>query len=114
MLENDLLEAIIGLPTDMFFNTGIATYVWVLSNRKPDHRKGKVQLIDASGQFQKMRRSQGSKRREMADEHVALVAKVFHDAAPARLAAVTDGQGETASVLVRTAKNCRGRLRAAS
>ena len=48
VLENDLLEAIVALPTDMFYNTGIATYGWVLSNRKPAHRKGKVQLIDAS------------------------------------------------------------------
>ena len=50
VLESDLVEAIIALPTDMFFNTGIATYVWILSNRKPAHRAGKVQLIDASGQ----------------------------------------------------------------
>ena len=49
VLENDLVEAIIGLPTDMFYNTGISTYIWILSNRKPAHRKGKLQLIDASG-----------------------------------------------------------------
>jgi type I restriction enzyme M protein len=54
VLENDLVEAIIGLPTDMFYNTGINTYVWILSNRKPKHRKGKVQLIDAGGFWQKM------------------------------------------------------------
>lgn len=53
VLENDLLEAIIGLPTDMFYNTGISTYIWILSNRKPEHRKGLVQLIDASGYWQK-------------------------------------------------------------
>ena len=53
VLENDLVEAIIGLPTDMFYNTGISTYVWILSNRKPDHRKGLLQLIDASGFWQK-------------------------------------------------------------
>ncbi|MEI2735390.1 MAG: N-6 DNA methylase [Rhodoblastus sp.] len=52
VLENDLVEAIIGLPTDMFYNTGIATYVWIVSNRKPDDRKGKVQLIDASSFWQ--------------------------------------------------------------
>jgi type I restriction enzyme M protein len=64
LLENDLVEAIIGLPTDMFYNTGISTYVWIVSNRKPVLRKGKVQLIDASSFWQKMRRSLGSKRKE--------------------------------------------------
>ena len=67
VLENDLVEAIIGLPTDMFYNTGISTYVWIVSNRKPAHRKGKVQLIDASGFWQKMRKSLGSKRKELSD-----------------------------------------------
>ncbi len=65
VLENDLVEAIIGLPTDMFYNTGISTYVWIVSNRKPAARKGKVQLIDASGFWQKMRKSLGSKRKEL-------------------------------------------------
>ena len=76
-LENDLVEAIIGLPTDMFYNTGIATYVWILSNKKPAARKGKVQLIDASAYWQKMRKSLGSKRKEMGDEHIAKVTKLF-------------------------------------
>lgn len=77
VLENDLVEAIIGLPTDMFYNTGIATYVWILSNKKPAARKGKVQLIDASAYWQKMRKSLGSKRKEMSDEHIAKVTKLF-------------------------------------
>ena len=77
LLEHDLLEAIVGLPPDMFFNTGIATYVWVVSNRKPAARKGHVQLIDASGLWRKMRRSLGSKRKEMAPEHIADVARLF-------------------------------------
>src|SRR3984893_15061916 len=77
VLENDLVEAIIGLPTDMFYNTGISTYVWILSNRKPLHRKGKLQLIDASGLWQKMRKSLGSKRKEMSDEHIAEVTRVL-------------------------------------
>ena len=66
VLENDLLEAIVGLPTDMFYNTGISTYVWIVSNRKPIARKGKVQLIDASAFWQKMRKSLGSKRKELS------------------------------------------------
>jgi type I restriction enzyme M protein len=68
ILENDLLEAIVALPNDLFYNTGIATYIWVLSNRKPLSRKGRVQLINASGErfWEKMRSSQGNKRREIS------------------------------------------------
>jgi len=71
VLENDLVDAIIGLPTNMFHITGISTNVWILSNRKPTHRKGKLQLIDASGMWQKMRKSLGSKRKELSDELIA-------------------------------------------
>lgn len=77
MLENDLVEAIIGLPTDMFYNTGISTYVWIVSNRKPAPRKGKVQLIDASGFWQKMRKSLGSKRKELSPEHIEDITRLF-------------------------------------
>ncbi|GFO55131.1 type I restriction endonuclease subunit M [Geomonas sp. Red276] len=77
VLENDLLEAIVGLPTDMFYNTGISTYVWIISNRKPEARKGKVQLIDASSFWQKMRKSLGSKRKEMSEDHIAEVTRLF-------------------------------------
>jgi len=77
VLENDLVEAIIGLPTDMFYNTGISTYVWIVSNRKPDIRKGKVQLIDASGFWQRMRKSLGSKRKELSPEHIEEITKLF-------------------------------------
>ena len=79
VLENDLVEAIVGLPTDMFYNTGIATYVWILSNKKLAERKGYVQLIDASGFWQKMRKSLGSKRKEMSDAHIATVTRLFGD-----------------------------------
>jgi type I restriction enzyme M protein len=77
VLENDLVEAIIGLPTDMFYNTGISTYVWILSNRKLAHRKGTVQLIDASGFWQKMRKSLGSKRKELSDAHITEITRLF-------------------------------------
>lgn len=77
MLENDLVEAIIGLPTDMFYNTGISTYVWIVSNRKPAHRKGRLQLIDASSFWQKMRKSLGSKRKELSDDHIAEITRLF-------------------------------------
>jgi len=94
VLENDLVEAIVGLPTDMFYNTGIATYVWVLSNRKPADRKGQVQLIDASGFWQKMRKSLGSKRKEMSDEHIATVTRLFGDFTEAELVTVLDAEGK--------------------
>ena len=77
VLENDLVEAIIALPTDMFYNTGISTYVWIVSNRKQEHRKGKVQLIDASAFWQKMRKSLGSKRKELKDEHIDEITRLF-------------------------------------
>ncbi len=77
VLENDLVEAIIGLPTDMFYNTGISTYVWIVSNRKPKARRGRVQLIDASGMWQKMRKSLGSKRKELSDAHIEDITRIF-------------------------------------
>ena len=84
VLENDLCEAIVGLPTDMFYNTGISTYVWIISNRKPAARKGKVQLIDASGMWQKMRKSLGSKRKELSDAHIDRITRLFGDFAEAQ------------------------------
>lgn len=77
VLENDLVEAIIELPTDMFYNTGISTYVWIVSNRKPAVRKGKLQLIDASSFWQKMRKSLGSKRKELSPEHISDITRLF-------------------------------------
>ncbi|MBN6149351.1 SAM-dependent DNA methyltransferase [Xanthomonas sp. AmX2] len=93
VLENDLVEAIVGLPTDMFYNTGIATYVWILSNKKPDDRKGWVQLIDAGSFWQKMRKSLGSKRKEMAQAHIDTVTRLFGDFAEAELVSVIDAAG---------------------
>jgi type I restriction enzyme M protein len=77
VLENDLVEAIISLPTDMFYNTGISTYVWIVSNRKPKARQGKVQLIDASSYWQKMRKSLGSKRKEISPEQIDHITRLF-------------------------------------
>ena len=77
MLENDLVEAIIGLPTDMFYNTGISTYVWVVINKKPADRKGKVQFIDGSSFFQKMRKTLGSKRKELGPEYIDDITRMF-------------------------------------
>lgn len=77
VLEADLLEAIIALPTDMFYNTGIATYIWVLSNKKKAERQGKVQLIDASGLGTKMRKSLGSKRHYLTEDDIAAVIQSY-------------------------------------
>lgn len=94
VLENDLVEAIVGLPTDMFYNTGIATYVWILSNKKPAGRKGKVQLIDATSFWQKMRKSLGSKRKEMSDDHIATVTRLFGGFVEAEMVTMLDAAGQ--------------------
>lgn len=79
IIENDLLEAIIQLPNDMFYNTGIATYIWVLSNKKEKKRKGKVQLIDASGIYSKMRKGLGSKSNELTELQIQKITRIFKD-----------------------------------
>ena len=77
LIENDLLEAIVALPLNMFYNTGIATYIWVLSNRKPAHRKGQVQLIDATQWFKPLRKNLGKKNCELSDEDIARICDTF-------------------------------------
>jgi len=79
VIENDLLEAIIALPTEMFYNTGISTYIWVLSNHKSKERKGKIQLVNGADFFQKMRKSLGSKRKELGDGDVEQIMKLYGD-----------------------------------
>ena len=77
IIENDWLEAIVALPLNMFYNTGIATYIWVISNRKPDHRKGKVQLIDATQWFKPLRKNLGKKNCELSEEDIARICDTF-------------------------------------
>ena len=77
IIENDWLEAIVALPTELFFNTGIATYIWIVSNRKLSCRRGKIQLINAVDFFQKMRKSLGSKRNYMTDEQIQQITEIF-------------------------------------
>ena len=79
ILENDLLEAIIAMPTDMFFNTGISTYIWILSNHKEEHRKNKVQLINASSMGESMRKSLGSKRKQLNDIQIDEIVRTYGD-----------------------------------
>lgn len=79
LIENDYLEAIIQLPNNLFYNTGITTYVWILSNNKADHRRGKVQLIDASNLYQKLRKNLGEKNCEFTDDHIHQITQLYLD-----------------------------------
>lgn len=79
LLENDLLEAIIALPTDLFYNTGIATYIWILSKNKRPERKGKIQLIDATNIYHKLRKALGNKRNEISPEDRTQITKLYAD-----------------------------------
>ncbi|WP_437829861.1 type I restriction-modification system subunit M [Sorangium sp. So ce1153] len=93
VLENDWLEAIVALPDMMFYNTGISTYIWVLTNRKKRSRKGKVQLINGVDQFQKMRKGLGDKRKEMGTEHINAIVKMhgaFRETETSKIFATTD------------------------
>jgi type I restriction enzyme M protein len=79
IIENDWLEAIIALPDQLFYNTGISTYLWIVTNRKEKARRGKVQLINGGNLFVKMRRALGEKKKELTREHIALLAKTYGD-----------------------------------
>ncbi len=77
IIENDWLEAIVALPLNMFYNTGIATYIWVLTNRKPEHRKGKVQLINATEWYKPLRKNMGKKNCELSEEDITRISEAF-------------------------------------
>ncbi|WP_447965609.1 type I restriction-modification system subunit M [Nitrospira sp. Ecomares 2.1] len=79
IIENDWLEAIVALPLNMFYNTGIATYIWVVTNRKPEHRKGRVQLIDATQWFKPLRKNLGKKNCELSDDDIQQICDTFID-----------------------------------
>ena len=85
LLESDLIEAIIALPTDLFYNTGIATYIWVLSKNKRPERVGKIQLIDASGIFHKLKKGLGNKKNEISPEDRSTITKLYADLQPGEL-----------------------------
>lgn len=92
ILENDLLEAILALPNDIFYNTGIATYIWVLSNKKNSHRKGKVQLINANDLYEKRRKSLGSKRNDIPENYIKLITNVFADFKETEISKIFDNE----------------------
>jgi type I restriction enzyme M protein len=77
IIENDWLEGIVALPTDLFYNTGIPTYLWIISNRKPEERRGKIQLINATDFYVKMRKSLGNKRKEISEEQIREISRIY-------------------------------------
>ena len=91
IIENDMLDAIIQLPNNLFYNTGITTYIWVLSNKKPANRQGKVQLIEASLLFRKLRKNLGEKNCEFAPEHIEEIVKTYLDFSEKDRAATEEG-----------------------
>jgi len=92
LLEQDYIEAIVALPTDIFFRTGIGTYLWLLSNKKPAARQGKVQLIDATGIYSPMRKSEGNKRRFISDAQIHDIARAYAAFEPAENVRIVDYQ----------------------
>ena len=92
LLEEDVVEAIIALPTEIFFRTGIGTYIWLLSNKKPADRKGKVQLIDATALFEPMRKSEGNKRRRVGDDQIRQIVQRYADFAETKESRIFDSR----------------------
>ncbi|MPM02563.1 hypothetical protein SDC9_48812 [bioreactor metagenome] len=92
IIEKDLLEGIIALPTDMFYNTGIATYIWVLTNRKDEKRKGKIQLVNATDYYESMRKSLGNKRKEMTKEQIQEVKAIYESFEPSEKCKIFDNK----------------------
>ena len=92
IIENDLLEGIIALPTDMFYNTGIATYIWVLTNRKEKMRKGKIQLVNATDFYVPMRKSLGNKRKEISSEQIEVIKELYRKFEPSEKVKIFDNE----------------------
>lgn len=113
ILENDLLEAIIALPNDIFYNTGIATYIWVLSNKKKGtKREGKVQLINANGLFEKRRKALGNKRNDIPDEAIEEITRIYGDFKATKISKIfnTEDFGYTKIVVERPLRDADGKL----
>lgn len=113
ILENDMLEAIIALPNDIFYNTGIATYIWVLSNKKQGtKREGKVQLINANGLFEKRRKALGNKRNDIPSDAIAEITKLYGDFAKTEISQIYDNVdfGYTKITVERPLKDENGEL----
>lgn len=92
LLENDFVEAIIALPTEIFFRTGIGTYIWILSNKKPEARRGKVQLLNATQFYVQMRKSEGNKRREISADQIHRIVEAYAAFVPTKTSLILDYQ----------------------
>jgi type I restriction enzyme M protein len=92
IMENDLIEAIIALPDQLFYNTGINTYIWIMSNKKNENRRGKIQLVDAKSFFEKMRKSLGNKRNKLSDRDIEAIVKLYDDFEENKYCRIFDNQ----------------------
>jgi type I restriction enzyme M protein len=113
ILENDLLEAIVALPNDIFYNTGIATYIWVLSNKKAGtRREGKVQLINANNLYEKRRKSLGNKRNDIPESAIQEITKLYGDFAESEICKIFANEdfGYTKIVVERPLRDANGEL----
>lgn len=112
ILENDLLETIIALPNDIFYNTGIATYIWVLSNKKEKRRQGKVQLINANGMYERRRKSLGNKRNDIPKESIDEITKLYAEFKETQFSKIFDTQdfGYSKIVVDRPQKDQKGKI----
>ena len=112
IIENDLLEAIIALPNQLFYNTGISTYIWIISNNKPNQRKGKVQLINAVDFFKKMSKSLGDKRNELAEQHIEDITKIYGEFKPSEYCKIFDNKefGYAKVTIERPERNAKGEI----
>ena len=112
IIENDWLETLVALPTDMFYNTGISTYIWILTNRKQPERRGKVQLINATEFYQKMRKSLGSKRKELGPDDIQRIASLYTDFAENEYSKIFDNEdlGYSTIVVERPQRDEQGQI----
>jgi type I restriction enzyme M protein len=90
IIENDWLEAVVAMPTDLFYNTGIATYIWIVTNRKDEKRKGKVQLVNAMSFYKRMSRNLGEKRNEISDDQIQKITKIYDDFVEGKFSKIFD------------------------
>jgi len=113
IIENDLLEAIIALPNQLFYNTGISTYIWILSNHKPKNRRGKVQLINAVDFYKKMSKSLGDKRNELSPEHISEITKAYGEFLPGEYSKIFDNRdfGYSKVTVERPERDAKGNIK---
>ena len=112
LLENDLLEAIVALPNDLFYNTGIATYIWVLNNKKSPERRGKVQLINANNMYVKRRKSLGNKRNDIPEEYIREITNIYGEFKESEVSKIFNNEnfGYTKIVVERPTKDENGKI----